>query len=75
MTQRSFNDSLWPNWRKDLAKVDSWLPSQRPRYKDTRTGTVYRLDQVTKGQVTLTKECGAQRLFQASTFEKFFKRL
>lgn len=39
-------------WRQELAQVDTWLPSRRPKYRDRRTGTVYTLDKVEPIKVT-----------------------
>lgn len=63
------------SWKFALAKVQDWLPSQRPKYKDSRTGTVYRLDKVEPRGVWLTKGCGSKREFSLAEFEKFFKRV
>lgn len=34
------------SWSLQLANVQNWMPSRRPKYRDTRTGVVYRLDKV-----------------------------
>ena len=69
-----FNKSL-RSWALQLANVQNWLPSRRPRYRDTRTGMVYRLDKVEPRAVWLTKSCGSKRSFSPAEFENFFKRV
>lgn len=69
-----FNKPL-RSWTSTLARVHDWMPSQRPKYKDTRTGTVYRLDKVEPREVWLTKSCGSKRSFPIADFENWFKRV
>ena len=69
-----FNNSL-RSWALQLANVQNWMPSRRPKYMDTRTGTVYRLDKVDGCRVWLTKDCGSKRRFSTAEFENWFKRV
>lgn len=63
-------------WRQELAQVDTWLPSRRPKYRDRRTGTVYTLDKVEPTKVTLRREsCGKIIYILPAVFERNYKRI
>lgn len=64
------------SWKQELAQVDTWLPSRRPKYRDRRTGTVYILDKVEPTKVTLRRE-GCEKLIYIlpADFERNYKRI
>lgn len=64
------------NWKQELAQVETWLPSQRPKYRDRRTGTIYTLAKVEPGRVTLQRAgCGKIIYELPAAFEKNYKRI
>lgn len=62
-------------FKKQFAQVNSWLPSRRPKYKDTRTGIIYTLDKVDGYTIWLRKACGRSLAVTSTTFEKYFKKI
>lgn len=72
---RGFN-KVKKGWRQELAQVDTWLPSRRPKYRARRTGTVYTLDKVEPTKVTLRREgCGKIIYELPADFERDYKRI
>lgn len=68
-------NKLLRSWTSTLAKVHDWMPSRRPKYIDTRTVTIYRLDKIDGCRVWMTKSCGVKRSFSTTEFENWFKRV
>ena len=55
--------------------VHFWLPSKRPRFRNTLTQEEVRLDLVGSEEVRVTRECGSTRWIRKADFLKKYKRL
>lgn len=64
------------SWKQELAQVDTWLPSRRPKYRNRQTGTVYTLAKVEPEKVTLQRDgCGKIIYELPAAFERNYKRI
>lgn len=69
---------MWPwnkkakeqHWTQKYAQVHTWIPSRRPTYKNTLTGTEVVLDKVGDQTVTLRRSCGKVEQISWHSFEK-----
>lgn len=60
-------------WPAQWEKVNTWLPSRRPRFKSKRNGLLYRLDEVNPREVVLRKEgCNRATRLSYGAFESGF---
>ena len=56
--------------------VESWLPSNRPKFKSILTGNIVTLEKVSEdGTVTYRKSCGSLRTTSRASFYNEYRKI